>query len=159
MSKSQSWSAMAMLILFLYCCKSETNSQTPKAADAEGTVSQTSCIQQCMNDTTPYQLSSACGECMINNYQNSTTSLFVPEKIKGFEIDHAELVDLLNDMNANTGSKLYAMLSVKSEKINGKIVNSPELVFQVQYNDGVSGYQSDYYDFTQPCPNTCPEDQ
>jgi hypothetical protein len=74
--------------------------------------------------------------------QNSTTQPDAKYIAKGFKIPMADIQGILASIGDT--SKLFAMLAIQDTSVT--------IIFQMPDKSGVTKY----YDFTQPCPNYCP---
>ncbi len=73
--------------------------------------------------------------------------------VYGFHIPRLELDSMLNYLGPNPN--VWAMLAVKYDNTQNAFV--PELVFAAEPNNTKADFS--YYDFTAPCPTSCPQDK
>jgi len=138
------------LALFI-SCKNQTDPVITPDPGVKKTAMTNNCGTICPSDGIGYQISDACANCMINAYQNSGGSHLNPSDIKGWEIQYDELVQIMSNIPNPEDTKIFAMVGMK---------DSLEIVFQIQKQVMKKGnvvIENDYYDFTTPCPDSCPD--
>lgn len=110
--------------------------------------------------TSNYEITEECAQCMRDNFKANNYQFYAAPSgsIEGFLVAHTELTEILKDLNADNKAKVYSMMGIKAtaDGSGGQNIVS-DIYHQVQTPDGVGGYSSVYYDFTQPCPNFCPK--
>ncbi len=87
-------------------------------------------------------------------FVNALSGMNAPQDVKyvarGFQIPYSDLKGILE--NVGDTSKIFAMLAIQdSAGISGK----PQITLIFQAPDQTKTMR--YYDFTQPCPTTCPD--
>ncbi len=128
------------------------------------------CMALCDKSKQPgkYEISKDCADCMKDNYKKKDKKkkmeglkLMARDSILGFNIQVAELQEMLDTLKAHGGGNVYAMLAVRDTMEGKKEKLVPELVFQVEPNANqnkvADGGGSQYFDFTRPCPDYCPK--
>jgi len=109
-----------------------------------------------------YRISNDCARCQLTNYgMNGQPFKLNGTAIQGFKIDHQELRQILDSLESD--DEVYAMLSVKKikKKEDARQMNRvADLVFIVQPGKEDPGMveQTEYFDFTEPCPTACPDE-
>ncbi|MFM9946901.1 MAG: hypothetical protein ACKV1O_03085 [Saprospiraceae bacterium] len=87
---------------------------------------------------------------MVEVLQNSDIAQDTTFLVNGFQIPRLELDSMLNYLGPDP--KVWAMLAIKYNAATQTFV--PELVFAAEPATGGSW---SYYDFTAPCPTSCPD--
>lgn len=119
------------------------------------------------------EIEKKCAKCVRENYANNQYKFpkYKNQEVKGFMIHHGELKQILDAVGNDSNATLYAMLSIRDsivdEKTN-KYIQIPDLVFVLKTlnssNRNIADtilpmYSYSYFDFTQPCPDWCPDDE
>jgi hypothetical protein len=82
--------------------------------------------------------------------KDSTLKSFV---VKGFQIQPGEFQEMLNDLGPDP--QVWAMLAISTDSITKKPII--DLIFKGRSKKTIaSGDEYEYYDFTDPCPPSCP---
>lgn len=108
--------------------------------------------------TKNYEISADCANCMrdnfaLNNYQLPKGTA---GPIKGFKVAYKELQEIVGD---GSDIEVFTMMGIRAtDNGSGGQDIEADIFHQVQTagRDGAAA-TSVYYDFTQPCPNYCPE--
>lgn len=167
---------VAMCSMLVLACENEIS----ETDDGSNTIAfNKACMELCAKNRQPgmYEITKDCADCMKKNYRKEDKNkqmeglkLMQKKGIRGFNIQVAELQEMLDTLKAHGGGNVYAMLAVRDtivieeKKRKEKLI--PELVFQMDFapmknkvdgddNDAGSGNQ--YFDFTRPCPDWCPK--
>jgi len=106
-----------------------------------------------------YQITEECAKTWIENYEMDYKFPKVKNNknqevnLKGFHIKHGEFQDILKK-NPNV-QNVWAMMGVRAiEKGSAQ----PETIFVVESSSAKGdGPTTTYYNFTMPCPKTCPQ--
>ena len=100
----------------------------------------------------PFQITTECATNYINAWKDGpfanknkmgSESKYI---VRGFHIKHGEFVDMINKMGNDLD--VWAWLSIEE--------GEPALIFEVTDNTPGDAGGTNYYDFTTPCPNFCP---
>ena len=148
-----------VFIISLWACNETQDSQSSSHSNSEPGP----CHKQIFNSQElPYAYKDSCAVAAINAYQNTIDTILdsLPDKdssdlIYGARVDIDELRSVLVHHFANkTGfDSLYVMLGITEEK-------ETHIIFALQNtsDNDASTVQTQYFNFTYPCPSSCPED-
>ncbi len=172
-------SIFAILLIFglgLWACQSEAPTSKKEASSTAIPSSSTNATPDNASNATPSTTASSGQVQQVSNrkvyshaitedkaqtsiaayqtYVNSVNQNLVGENngfsdapsklVYGAKVDRYELREIL--LNSNVGDELFAMMAIMPN-------DSTEIVFALK-NETTNSWQ--YYDFTQPCPNACP---
>ena len=163
---SLSISLSILFITFFSACNTptETEEGAYEAIQASFTSQEGRCEEICARRSkSSFAITKECAACIEGNYQKSGYRFpsLDGKKIRGFEVQQRELMDILKTIGPDTTARVFALLAIgDSISTNTKdTILVPELVFVVEKIDNsTKGNSFSYFDFTRPCPNYCPDE-
>ncbi len=148
-----------ILLVSLISCQKRSLQEN---AGAFFSVSQNCAVKQAIDQEAfvPFQIDSSCAVGFISAYQNyidnvqdsleNNFNADYPDSgkklIYGARVARSELIEILS--STSSGDEVYIMLGIIPPN------DSTEIIFSIQ-----SKGRWQFYDFTLPCPNACPEYQ
>lgn len=163
------WGVLACLGLTLSFCTQIEEPLKNGAEQASPEIVFQDCSDACKYaDRKTFEISKECADCMMANYKANGFKFNLlndpsSDVLRGFGLEAYEVLEIALKIEKNPGAQVFSMLGIyhgTGIQPNPKdTITKPEMIMVVNYpsKGGADDEEDDYYNFTQPCPNFCPE--